>query len=361
MKDHSKYKYEEDEDVQMIVQSMQFGEKELSETETLALWQEITESARKRHETKRFWSVFRYAAACAASIAVIFGLWRFFYEGAPEQNALLEFAANPVTIGSEVQIVLADDAEYILAGSDSEIQYDEQGRLTVDSQQVAQQQAHAGEKAFNQVIVPWGRRVAIAFADGTRLWLNAGSRAVYPVEFATDRREIFIEGEAYFEVAQDLNRPFVVKTGLIEIKVVGTVFNVNAYPQEQKTQVALINGAVQVAVDGNRQVTQLQPEHIVEINRETLHQEVSQTNDIYDYISWKEGFLQFRSENLDVILRRLERHYATPIDIQTQLEEYKISGKLDLKENIAGTLDIIQKLVPVEYKFENNRVLIRKK
>ncbi len=347
-------------DARLIVQSMEFEEKELPEADVRELWHAVYKDTNRYRATVYFW---RIAAACAASAAIIFGLWKWSVIE-KQHDVLVEYAANlatPIASGNEVQIVLSDDTNYTITGNDAEIKYDEKGQLKIDSQEVVRQSQASGseEIKFNQVIVPWGKRTTVSFADGTRIWLNAGSRAVYPVEFTGNRREVFIEGEAYFEVARNENKPFIVKTGVVEVIVLGTEFNVNAYPQERKTEVALVNGSVQV-VGRNRQVTQLRPEHVVEIDHTTEQQLVKHV-DVYDYICWKDGFLQFRSENPDIILRKIERHYAIPINIEAQLDGYTITGKLDLKENMTGTLDIIARLLPVQYQFENDTVFIREK
>ena len=214
------------------------------------------------------------------------------------------------------------------------------------------------ENEMNKLIVPAGKRTSLELPDGTKIWLNSGTELDFPSKFTGSTREISVKGEIYIEAVKDENRPFIVKTALIEVKVLGTDFNVNAYPQEQKTEVALVSGLVHVT-GANRQVTVLQPNHVVEIDHNTEQQLVRQV-DITDYTCWKEGFLQFQNEKLEVILRRIERYYDIPIIIETRLEEYTITGKLDLKDNITGTLDIIRKLAPVKYRLENNKVYIYK-
>ena len=352
---------QEIEDARMIVQSMQFVEKELPETEVQALWNSILDHTRKKHVISHYW---RVAVACAASVALIFGLW-LWHNVEKQDDNLFKFAAKHIIQTNElneVQIVLSDNTKYSTANNHVEIKYDDEGQLSVDSRKIVAQSAKTDKTeatGYNQVIVPWGKRTVISFADGTKLWLNAGSRAVYPIEFAKSSRELFIEGEAFFEVAKDENRPFIVKIGIIEVQVLGTCFNVNSYPQEGKTEVVLVNGSVQV-VGRNRQVTLLQPDHIVEIDHTTEKQFVRQV-DIYNYIGWKEGYLQFQNENPEVVLRKLERYYAIPVVIETEINRYTISGKLDLKENMAGTLDVIEGLVPIRYQFENDKVFIREK
>ena len=88
-------------------------------------------------------------------------------------------------------------------------------------------------------IVPVGRRSSITFADGTRLWVNSGSKVVYPVKFAKEKREIFVEGEIYLHVSRDEQKPFIVKTHQMDIKVLGTQFNVTAYENEANMQMCI--------------------------------------------------------------------------------------------------------------------------
>ena len=358
---------DEIDDARLIIQSMHFVEPELSAEQVNRLWCSIrVDTARKKTPVLRYLSI---GAACAASIAILFSIWLQPVNNddiTAETDTLVEFATGtvPVITGNQVQVTLADQSNYSVASEQSELQYDEKGQLTVNAQEVISQQEVKTEKVtekirFNQVMVPWGKRTTISFADGTRLWLNAGSRAVYPVEFSSARREVFIEGEAYFEVAKDPAKPFFVKTGTIEVQVLGTSFNVNAYPQEEKMEVALVTGSLQVT-GNNMQPVLLRPNHVMEIDQSTSRQ-VVRSVDIYNYICWKDGVLQFSSENLEVVLRRLERHYAVPVIIKTPLDKYVISGKLDLTDYITGTLSIIEKLAPIRYKFDHNKVFIYKK
>ncbi|MDR2040453.1 MAG: FecR family protein [Bacteroidales bacterium] len=355
------------DDARLIIQSMKFEESELTDTQIKNLWCRIgADSRRKSHSIKRYLIA---SAVCAASVALLFGVWQWMSKrGLSDETVdpLIQFAATviPVEITrTEIQVVLADQTHYMVATENADLHYDEKGQLVVNTQEVIRQGINpekTDEVSFNQVIVPWGKRTTVTFADGSKLWLNAGSRAVYPVEFTGKKREVFIEGEAYFEIARNEAKPFIVKTSSnVEVTVLGTSFNVNAYPREDKTEIALVNGSVQV-INKNRQVTQLQSDQVISIHNHTAVQEVK-TIDIYDYICWKDGLLQFKSENLEIILRKLERHYAIPVVIETSLKEDIISGKLDMKEDIVDVLEVILILAPIQYKLENNQIFIYKK
>ncbi len=100
--------------------------------------------------------------------------------------------------------------------------------MTVNSEQL-QESVTDEEHSFNQLIVPNGKRSTLALEDGTKMWINAGSRVIYPNKFKKNKREIYVDGEVYMEVARDEERPFVVKTNMLDVQVLGTSFNVMAY------------------------------------------------------------------------------------------------------------------------------------
>ncbi|MDR0541868.1 MAG: FecR domain-containing protein [Dysgonamonadaceae bacterium] len=334
----------------------------LPETDVRMLWDRIDTDTRKPDRKKQLIAVL----SVAACVALLFGLWRWYGTTAnfPVRSVFSGYIPPKTDPSADIQVILADNSRYSVSGNNADLQYDA-GRLTVNAKNEIQQDASPDEKAktlFNQVVVPWGKYSSITFSDGTRLWLNAGSRAVYPVEFADDNREIMIEGEAYFEVAHDAKRPFRVTTADITVTVLGTRFNVNAYAGETSTAVTLVSGSVEVGIAGGK--TLLQPDRMLSINKLTWQQTLK-TVDVYDVICWKDGLMQFHSENMENILQRIERHYAIRFvsDPETGkiVGESFVSGKMDLKEDITDVLKTIEGLAPVRCERINNQVLIRKK
>ncbi len=346
------------ENARLILQSFNFKEPELSESDRQLLWKNIlTSSDRKLH------LIIRYAVATAACIAILFGI-RFWNKSVNEKSyRLTDIAAltQPDMMSDKIQMVLADSTNYIIDDEIAEIQYDKTGQLKVNSNNINQIKdiSKTNEVKFNQLIVPWGKRTSISFADGSKIWLNAGSRAIYPTEFIGNKREIYIEGEAYFDVAKDKSKPFIVQTKDIEVSVLGTCFNVNAYTADDMVTVALVTGSVQVKQENHRK-TVLRPNQIMCANKTSATQEVK-TVDIYDYICWREGILKFNNENLETVLKKLERYYAITIKIETSPDHYTISGKLDLKDDINSVLQVISKMVPIQFKEINNQIIILKK
>jgi hypothetical protein len=344
---------------------MQFEEKEISTENRERLWRRIQKDVKQGNH--RF---IRYAVTAAASIALLATtLWLLQNNDtdkgkniAEDADKLLETIAmsrDTLVSSKEVRLVLADNSHLDIKTEQATIQYDKDGQLTVNSSDVIRQAASNtadGKVAYNTIIVPWGRKVSVQFNDGSKLCLNAGSLAVFPVEFTGKSREVYVEGEAYFEVARDERKPFIVKTNDMKVKVLGTKFNVNAYPNESSYSVTLVAGAVEVTPKDNRLI-KLTPNQSVSIYKESLKQELKIV-DAYDYICWTEGFLKFNSETLSSILRKIERHYNVKIEKDTDIKEYLITGKLDMKEDISDVLKVIEKITHVRSEYIQNLIII---
>ena len=170
-----------------------------------------------------------------------------------ETDYLAIIQANPApdSTNEKVQLVLSNNEKLTIDGTETQLEYKKEGKVNVNSKQVdlSPKGNPAQAQEFNQLIVPVGRRSSITFADGTRLWVNSGSKVVYPVKFAKEKREIFVEGEIYLHVSRDEQKPFIVKTHQMDIKVLGTQFNVTAYENEANMQVVLVSGKVEVNLD----------------------------------------------------------------------------------------------------------------
>ncbi len=229
-------------------------------------------------------------------------------------------------------------------GKESQLQYDHQGKINVNSQTIIQE-TDDKEKTniYNQLIVPAGKRSSITFTDGTCIWLSANSRIVYPVEFKQHKREIYIEGEAFLSVSHDPNRPFIVKTSQMDIQVLGTTFNVSAYENKQTQSVVLVSGKIKVKTSKNESKT-LSPNNLLSYNeQEGIH---IQSVDVQKYIAWKDGFYLFQTEKLKDIATKLSDYYGKKIMIDSPLKTITCSGKLDLKEDLDEVLQTLIRTVP---------------
>ena len=166
-----------------------------------------------------------------------------------------------------------------------------------NSKAIDQETSKEREVVYNTLIVPYGKRSEVQLSDGTLVWLNSGSRLVYPAVFADDKREVYLEGEAIFEVTHDRQRPFKVLSEGQEIEVLGTVFNVSSYLDEESINTVLKSGSVRISygertVLSGRDKLRILPGTMASYDRSTKSIS-SREVDVDQYFSWRDGVLIF--------------------------------------------------------------------
>lgn len=205
--------------------------------------------------------------------------------------------------------------------------------------------------AMNTITVPMGQRVNLKLPDGTSVWLNACSEIVYPAIFSGEKREIQLKGEAYFEVAHNAESPFVVRTEKCDIEVLGTKFNVEAYPGSDDFSAALLEGSVKVT--DNLRLSRpilLKPDQEVRLKNGRL--QTSSIND-YDHFRWREGLICFKNVAFNELMKRFEKCYGIKIIVENkQLEDYSCTGKFRISDGVDNALRILQR--DAKYTFERN-------
>lgn len=207
----------------------------------------------------------------------------------------------------------------------------------------------------NELIIPRGGENTVILADGTTVHLNAGSKLTYPIRFAGKRRIVALEGEAYFDVAQDESHPFVVQTHLGEVMVLGTAFNVNAYTNARVCYTTLVRGKVQFSAPNVGTVT-LQPgeQAIVSANGTE-----KRTVDLDEYIGWVNGVYNFKNRSLGEIMETFERWYDIQVYYETpDLRDITYSGSLKRYGTINSFLDALELTGDLTYKISGRNILI---
>ncbi|GAB6010053.1 FecR family protein [Dysgonomonas reticulitermitis] len=208
-----------------------------------------------------------------------------------------------------------------------------------------------------QVIVPKGKRSQVRFNDGTTAWLNSGTKLVYPRKFNDKRRDIYIDGELYLEVAKDIDRPFVVNTKNMNIKVLGTQFNIRSYAEEPEQSVVLVEGKVEVESIDKKSKETLKPNQAIFYRGKTI---VKKEVDINSYICWKNGELRLDGESLRTIFDRLSKHYNISIVYKGTNENKQYKGKLLLGNSIEDVLNAIAIKVEFTFKEKGDTIYIYK-
>jgi ferric-dicitrate binding protein FerR (iron transport regulator) len=231
-----------------------------------------------------------------------------------------------------------------------------------------------------ETIAKPGAKSRLLLPDGSVVWLNSGSRISYPDNFTDSLREVELEGEAYFDVAKDAKRPFIVNTRDIHIKVLGTVFNVKCYPEDNKTEATLISGSVQVSKTGesHQEIMLLHPFEKVVVNRAPERvAENTDTADIHHNMmvkqlkksttdtamvetAWVYNKLVFDGEDFREIAAEMERWYNVKIFINdSTIAKYRVHAKFE-NESITEVLAALKLSLPFTFKISNNEINIYK-
>jgi len=315
----------------------------------------------KKIKQKRL--LIRWSAAAAIFIMVgIAGIW---YSQKDSTSDIVNFAKSmgESTPTSDTRLILQGGQEVLINKTQSQISYTQNGKnISVDAEQEIVQEIASEEPTFNTVIVPYGKRTLITLAEGTKVWLNSGSKFIYPAVFAEKRREVYIEGEAIFEVTPSDAQPFFVSTRDFNVKVLGTIFNVSAYADEKYSSTILAKGKVELSHKG-KSILGSEKFSILPGTMATFDPDKNnftrQEVDPLNYMSWRDGYIIFESERLSNILKKLARYYNVEILLQdAQIGDETFSGNLDLKNTPQEVLNVIAQTTPFKYKFENEKLII---
>jgi transmembrane sensor len=201
---------------------------------------------------------------------------------------------------------------------------------------------------YNTVETPLGMRSSLTLPDGTKVWLNAGSKLSYPVLFSNDRREVSLSGEAYFEVKKDHKWPFMVCAGNMNVVVSGTIFNCNAYPENNQIQTVLVEGEVTLLNESATELETLNPGDLAVFSKSNQHISKTKT-DLQKYIAWKSGKLMFREDKMNLVVEKLERWYNVEFEIKDkEIADYIYTATF-IDESLDQVLKMLSLSAPIRY------------
>ena len=279
-----------------------------------------------------------YAASIVALLFICLGAYYLLSESKLPETELTADIIDSLSKSGQVQVLLDGKQAVGLDKNNAEIRVNEDGTVIVDNKLVA---ASRGEKiSMNQIVVPYGKRSKIILPDGSSLWINSGSCISYGSDFTTNRK-LNVQGEVYLDVQKDSIHPFVVRTNHLEVRVLGTAFNVTDYAKDSETSVVLVRGSVDVKVDNKDKKRLVPNQRLSAGNGEISVNEV----DVYSYICWKDDIMNFDGQKLSSILKSLSRYYK--IEIIGNLGDEKCFGSLDLNSTLDEVLESISITTPL--------------
>jgi len=216
---------------------------------------------------------------------------------------------------------------------------------------------NSGQQTATTITCPFGDKSAIVLPDNSKVWLNSGSKLTFFSDFKQGGRKVFLEGEAYFSVSKDKKNPFRVKTSALNITVLGTRFNVKAYPDENTISTTLIEGSIDVS--GNFGNALLKPEQKLQFDKGSRKMSIETLSDTSPETEWKDGRLVFRNESIGELAPKLERWFDVDIVFaDEQVKQRRFTGILK-RESILEVVSYFDFSKLVECKIQGNKIIIK--
>ncbi|MBD0777591.1 FecR domain-containing protein [Maribacter sp. ANRC-HE7] len=294
----------------------------------------------------------------AAAVVIGIGLMVQYYYSSEKPDTALVPKEDAITLeldNGTIQTIHTGQSKVVKNAEGDVVGKQEQGQIDYSEAN------NIKELVYNTLSLPKGKTFRIMLSDGTAVNMNAGSSLRYPVNFrSNESRRVFLTGEAYFDVAKDKERPFIVSSGSLEVEVLGTEFNVSSYREDANIEVVLVEGTVNLNTNGELEENpiELSPGQRGSYSRNSknIHIDVVNTN---MYTSWMQGHLVFRELTFDQILTKLERHYNIEI-VNTNTELGKVVFNASFNDvKIDEVLSFFNDTHEIEYEIKSNTVIIK--
>ena len=327
------------------------------EIEKCYSWEEFM-TWRRRYERRRKLLVVRCVAAVAILFFVSSFLWivnrwgeesQFMFPSEIKQGSLRAYL-----ILNDGQEIMLDKRLSLMESDSSVVLSNEKGELSYRNVR-----ERAGESSVNTLRVPCGGEYQLMLADGTRVRVNSESELVFPTCFNSDRREVFLKGEAYFQVAPDSDKPFYVRVNDYIVKVTGTSFNVTSYTDDPCTMTTLVEGKVSVYGNDSTWNCDLTPGHMLKFDKGTARV-TSEECDPRIYTSWIDGEFKFRDMRLEDIMKKLNRWYDFEVAYEEEeLKDLRFSGAAEKYNPVEFLLKMIEEVTKVRFDIEGKRIMVK--
>jgi len=323
------------------------------------LYKKISRSrSRDRKHTLYRWSRYVAAAVVVSVTVVSFGLHHYFI---PASKVTADHA--PIVPGGNKALLTLDDGTQIVldkAGigdlanrGDVRITKLSDGQLVYNYQRASPQ--HPIENRYHTVSTPRGGQYQINLSDGTKVWLNAASSIRFPAVFPEQERAVEVTGEVYFEVARHEDKPFVVIGNEQRITVLGTHFNVKAYPDDAAVETALLHGKVRVTI--NDKDYTLQPGQRTTFDKRKKQVQMDTFNP-EEAIAWQAGQFIFNAEPVESVMRKIARWYDVDVTYRGNMKGKVFTGAVSRYDNVQEILNMLALTGTVNFKIDGRRIIV---
>ena len=304
----------------------------------------------------------RWVGYAASVIILVVAGW-FIFQMSDNKNVVQEGKkVARITPGTQKAILYLDNGEQVVLADNNTVVVEDSlsGRIEqVDKSLVYQTESTVKEERLNVLEIPNGGEFLVTLADGTKVCLNAVTKLTYPIAFVGKERRVRLEGEGYFEVKRDENKPFIVEINGMEVKVLGTSFNLRSFAADNRSTATLISGKIEVKTSSRR--VELSPNHQADLWVGENKLDVREV-DAAVYSAWTKGRFVFRRERLETILDDVSRWYnVTVFYEQSSAKDILFSGIMERYADISKTLEMLEKTGKVSFIIDEQKIIVRAK
>lgn len=316
-----------------------------------------------QNQKVRFINVFRYAAAIILIVGIASITFFYFNNHNVDNETIANNEVNLKPGTRKARLILSGNRSVELSSlSGTSNTISETGAKINNNGQILEYSASENTNTsisdiYNTLEIPLGGEYAVQLSDSTKIWVNSATTLRFPVNFTDSVRVVYLEGEAFFDVAHN-GKPFIVKTLNSEIRVLGTTFNVSAYNDNKKSATTLVTGKVQVTVNKENTHKILIPGQQASLENGILN---VQQVDTELYTAWVKGKFVFNSEPIENVLITLSRWYNFKINISDEtIKEYHFSGRLDKNVSLNELLNIIETTSKIRFELKEQELIVKK-
>lgn len=309
--------------------------------------------------TRRWLSV---AASVLIILSIGFGVWKVSERPRRQQPvyAMAQLSKKIVPGSNKAYLTMANGSVITLNGAANGTLASQSGikinkvkegllKYTTDDN------ASSEQTAFNLITTPRGGKYQVELADGTRVWLNSATSLKYPASFTGKERRVELSGEAYFEVAKNPSKPFLVTVNGVTVRVLGTHFNIMGYNDEKAVKTTLLEGSVKLSYNAHEAL--LKPGEQGLLNTSQTGFEVSNV-DVDDVVAWKNGFFAFNNEDIQTIMKRISRWYDVDVVFPEQFKRKNFGGTVSCFDDVSQVLKSLELTGSVHFKIEGRRIIV---
>ncbi|MCX2477718.1 FecR domain-containing protein [Pedobacter sp. MC2016-15] len=299
-----------------------------------------------------------YKYLSAAVLILCLGFLAYFLNSKPQKTNL---ASVKTTKPETITLTLSDGKKINLsaAANDTLINQgtanikNQKGILSYESK--AGQTPETSEQIYNTLRIPPGYQYQIILPDGSGVWLNAGSTLKFPVVFNTKERIVELSGEAYFEVKHLQDKPFSVKSATQTVEVLGTHFNIQAYPEDASTITTLAEGSVRIS--NGRTSAKLKPGQMV-VNTSGSSELRPKEANLNEALAWTNGKFSFSDDRLEDIMKKVARRYQVEVEFQGDVKDKRFWGSYPINKGLKNLLKNLEQTNTVRFRLDGRRVIV---